>query len=39
MLTHIVLETCAIIVTTANTLIARIHDRMPVILSSDHYDA
>lgn len=34
-----VLESCAIIVTTANTLMAPIHDRMPVILSPDYYDA
>lgn len=34
-----ILESCAIIVTSANTLVAPIHDRMPVILSPDYYDA
>jgi putative SOS response-associated peptidase YedK len=33
------LESCAIIVTEANTLMKPIHDRMPVILSPDYYDA
>jgi len=31
-------ESCTIIVTTANGLIGQIHDRMPVILSPDNYD-
>ncbi len=34
-----ILESCAIIVTSANALVAPIHDRMPVILSPDYYDA
>lgn len=34
-----VLETCSIIVTRANGLVAPIHDRMPVIISPDYYDA
>lgn len=33
------LETCSIIVTAANELTQPIHNRMPVILSHDHYDA
>ncbi|NNV06410.1 SOS response-associated peptidase [Geobacillus sp. C56-T2] len=32
------LETCAIITTRANELIASIHDRMPVILPSERHD-
>lgn len=34
-----VLESCTIITTEANTLMAKIHDRMPVILDSKKYDA
>ena len=33
------LDSCSIIVTTANTLMQPIHERMPVILSPDQYDA
>lgn len=32
------IESCTIIVTHANTLVAAIHDRMPVILSPEDYD-
>lgn len=32
------IDSCTIIVTTANTLIGNIHDRMPVILSPENYD-
>jgi putative SOS response-associated peptidase YedK len=32
------LESCAILTTSANELVARIHDRMPVILDRDLYD-
>ena len=32
------IETCSIITTTPNTLLADIHDRMPVILPDDAYD-
>ncbi len=35
---HESLDTCSILVTEANELVARIHDRMPVILSPAHYD-
>ncbi len=31
--------TCAILVTQANELMARIHDRMPVIIAPEHYGA
>ena len=34
-----VVESCTIIVTSANELMAPIHDRMPVILSQDYYEA
>ena len=33
-----VIDSCAIITTDANELMAPIHDRMPVILSPDEYD-
>jgi putative SOS response-associated peptidase YedK len=33
------LETCTIITTTANTLVGKIHDRMPVILKKSNYSA
>ena len=33
-----VLETCTILTTTPNELLADVHDRMPVILGPDHYD-
>jgi putative SOS response-associated peptidase YedK len=33
-----VVESCAVITTTPNPLLADIHDRMPVILSPDDYD-
>lgn len=32
------LESCAILTTAANELVARVHDRMPVILDRDAYD-
>jgi putative SOS response-associated peptidase YedK len=32
------LETCTILTTTPNQLLTDIHDRMPVILSSENYD-
>lgn len=32
------LETCTILTTTPNSLVADIHDRMPVILKSEDYD-
>jgi putative SOS response-associated peptidase YedK len=31
-------DSCAIIVTTANELMQSIHDRMPVILDRENYD-
>jgi putative SOS response-associated peptidase YedK len=34
-----VLESCTILTTDANPLMAKIHDRMPVILDSKNYDA
>jgi putative SOS response-associated peptidase YedK len=33
-----ILETCTILTTKPNALIADVHDRMPVILKPDHYD-
>ncbi|NNG04738.1 MAG: SOS response-associated peptidase, partial [Inquilinus sp.] len=33
------IESCTIIVTQANALVAPIHDRMPVILAPDDYDS
>jgi putative SOS response-associated peptidase YedK len=33
-----VVESCTILTTTPNPLLADIHDRMPVILNPDHYD-
>ena len=33
-----VVETCSILTTTPNALLADAHDRMPVILSPEHYD-
>jgi putative SOS response-associated peptidase YedK len=33
-----VVQTCAILTTTANQTISDVHDRMPVILSPDNYD-
>jgi putative SOS response-associated peptidase YedK len=33
------IDSCSIIVTTANAFMADIHDRMPVILPETHYDA
>lgn len=32
------IQSCTILTTAANTLVAEIHDRMPVILSPDQYD-
>jgi putative SOS response-associated peptidase YedK len=33
-----IIESCTILTTTPNTLLADIHDRMPVIVTSDKYD-
>lgn len=33
------IETCAILTTTPNDLLADVHDRMPVILAAEHYDS
>ena len=33
-----VIESCSILTTTANSLLADIHDRMPVILRQENYD-
>ena len=32
------MESCSILTTTPNSLLADVHDRMPVILSPEHYD-
>ena len=32
------MESCSILTTTPNALLADVHDRMPVILSPEHYD-
>jgi putative SOS response-associated peptidase YedK len=37
-LTGQAVESCAILTTTPNSLLADVHDRMPVILSPEHYD-
>jgi len=34
-----VLDTCAIVTTPANALVRRIHDRMPLIIAPEDYDA
>ena len=34
----LVVESCSILTTTPNALLADVHDRMPVILSPEHYD-
>jgi putative SOS response-associated peptidase YedK len=33
-----IIETCSILTTTPNALLADVHDRMPVILPLEHYD-
>ena len=33
-----IIQTCTILTTTANSLVAEVHDRMPVILASENYD-
>ena len=33
------IASCTIITTDANTTLAPIHDRMPVLIEADHYDA
>lgn len=33
-----VIESCTILTTSSNSLVAEIHDRMPVILKPDNYD-
>jgi putative SOS response-associated peptidase YedK len=33
-----VVETCTILTTAPNELLADVHDRMPVILAPEHYD-
>ena len=32
------IKSCSILMTTPNTVAAKVHDRMPVILDSDNYD-
>ena len=32
------MESCSILTTSPNSLLADVHDRMPVILSPEHYD-
>ena len=32
------IESCSILTTTANSILANIHDRMPVILPTEKYD-
>ncbi len=32
------MESCTILTTTPNQLLADVHDRMPVVLPSEHYD-
>src|SRR5271157_930906 len=34
----VVIESCSILTTTPNSLLADIHDRMPVILRQENYD-
>jgi len=36
--TGTVIESCSILTTTANPMLANLHHRMPVILSKDTYD-
>jgi len=36
--TGTIIESCSILTTTANTMLANLHHRMPVILSKDTYD-
>jgi putative SOS response-associated peptidase YedK len=33
-----IIESCTILTTEANSLVAEIHDRMPVIIAPEHYD-
>ncbi|MCU7806171.1 MAG: SOS response-associated peptidase, partial [Candidatus Thiodiazotropha sp. (ex Lucinoma borealis)] len=32
-------DTCTILVTDANAIVKQVHDRMPVILSPEHFDS